>query len=96
MSINRKCPQCGSNYVQLSNEKSKYGFFWFLIFGIFYILYIVFIKWLTGIVIFLFYDIWMFIVKKVNNKVYVWQCVKWFSINKRIFYCHNCGYNFKA
>ena len=95
MAINRKCPKCGSSRVQLSNERSKNGCFWSLIFGIWYIPYVI-LKWVIGIMIFLFYDSWMSILKKGSNKGYVWESVKWFSVNKRIFYCHECGHNFKA
>ncbi len=43
MALNRKCPKCGSDHVQLSNEKSKHGCFWTLLFGVVYICW-VFIK----------------------------------------------------
>ncbi len=95
MVINRKCPKCGSSRVQLANERSKHGCFWFLVFGIFYIFYVIF-KWFTGMMIFICYDIWMFIANKTRGRGYVWQCLKWFSGNKRFFYCHECGYNFRA
>ena len=95
MAINRKCPKCGSERVQLSNERSKHGCFWFLVFGIYYIFFLMF-KWTVGMFIFIFYDSWMSIVNKSSNKGYIWHCRKWFSGNKRIFYCHECGYNFKA
>ena len=94
MAVNRKCPRCGSNHVQLSNERSKHGCFWFILFGIYFICWLL-IKWMIGLMIFMCYDWWMAIVKSIMKKGHVWQCRKWFSGNKRIFYCYNCGYNFK-
>ncbi|MBR0466348.1 MAG: hypothetical protein IJJ40_02495 [Clostridia bacterium] len=95
MAINKKCPKCGSTHVQLSNERSKHGCLWFLIFGLYYI-GLLFVKWIIGFMIFCFYDWYMSIIKKSTGKGYVWKCRKWFSGNKRVFYCHDCGYNFKA
>ena len=34
MSLNRKCPRCGSDFVQLTNERSRHGCFFTLLFGI--------------------------------------------------------------
>lgn len=95
MAINRKCPKCGGEHVQLSNERSKHGCFWFLIFGVYYIILLMF-KWIIGMCFFVCYDWWMAIVKKISGKGHVWQCKKWFSGNKKIYYCHDCGFNFKA
>lgn len=95
MAVNRKCPKCGSDRVQLSNERSKHGCFFFLIFGIFYLV-LVAIKWVVGAVFFALYDWWMAIIKSTQKKGYAWHSRKWFSGNKRLYYCHNCGYNFKA
>ena len=36
------------------------------------------------------------IVAKSTGKGYVWQSKKWFSNNKKIYYCHDCGNNFRA
>ena len=95
MSINHKCPRCGSEYVQLTDEKSKHGCFWFLVFGALYVGWTM-CKWVIGLLIFLLYDWWMAIIKACNNKGHVWQCRKWFAFTKRTYYCHDCGYNFKA
>ena len=54
------------------------------------------IKWIIGLMIFVLYDWWMAIIKACMGKGHVWQSKKWFSGVKRIFYCHDCGYNFKA
>lgn len=95
MAINRKCPRCGSEHVQLTNERSKHGCFWFILFGVCHVVWTM-CKWLIGLILFFVYDWWMAIIKACMGKGHVWQCRKWFSDTKRIFYCHDCGYNFKA
>ena len=93
--INRKCPRCGSERVQLSSERSKHGCLWTILFGIYYVAW-VFFKWMIGLILFLCWDWWMAIVKACLGKGHVWQCRKWFGGTKRIYYCHDCGYNFRA
>ena len=95
MAINVKCPKCGSTNVQLSNERSKHGFLWLVLFGIYYLVWLV-CRWIIGLLMFFIYDWWMAIIKKIRNKGHVWQCKRWFSNKRRIYYCHNCGYNFRA
>lgn len=96
MAVNRKCPKCGSNRVQLSNEESKKsGCMWWLLFGWWYWIWIL-LKWTIGTMIFCFYDSWMSIVAKSTGKGYVWQSKKWFSTRRQVYYCHDCGYNFRA
>lgn len=95
MAVNKKCPKCGSDHVQLSNERSKHGCLWTLLLGWIFIFWVM-IKWIIGCMILCCYDWWMAIIKKCSGKGHVWQCRKWFSGNKRIYYCHDCGYNFKA
>ncbi len=48
MSINPKCPKCGSCKVQLSNSESKHGCLWLFLFGIWYVLWVI-IKWCIGL-----------------------------------------------
>lgn len=93
--INRKCPKCGSTHVQLSDERSKHGCLWKILFFWYYII-LAFFKWTIGCMLFVCYDWWMAIVKKIQGKGHVWQCKKWFSGKKQIYYCHDCGYNFRA
>ncbi len=95
MEINRKCPKCGGTNVQLSNERSKHGCLWFILLGWIYVFWI-FIKWMIGLMVFCLFDWWMAIIYAVSKKGYVWQSKKFFSGSKRIYYCHNCGHNFKA
>ncbi len=94
MAINVKCPKCGSENVQLSNEKSGHGCLWIILFGWFYIFWVM-IKWCIGFLVFILYDWWMFIVKKSGGKGHIWKCRKWFSANRKTYYCHDCGHNFR-
>ena len=95
VAIKRKCPRCGSSRVQLSSERSKHGCLWAILFGMYYIVWIMF-KWSIGLCILFVWDWWMAIIKKASGKGYVWQSKKWFSGKNQVFYCHNCGYNFRA
>lgn len=95
MSLNVKCPKCGSTNVQLSNERSRHGCFFTLLFGLWYLLWVC-VRWLIGIVLFVGYDWWMAIIKKCMHKGHVWQCKKLFSGKKKIYFCHDCGNNFRA
>ena len=95
MSIHMRCPKCGSYKVQLSDERSKHGCFWFLVFGILYLIWIP-IKWCIGLLILLLFDWWMALIKALCHKGYVWKSKGWFTLTKKIYYCHDCGYNFRA
>lgn len=95
MSTNVKCPKCGSTHVQLSDESSKHGCLWTVLFGVYYIAWLL-VRWTIGLCIFICWDWWMAIVKAAAHKGYVWQSKKWFSNRRRIYYCHDCGYNFRA
>ena len=81
MSINMRCPKCGSYKVQLSGERSKHGCFWFLVFGIFYLIWIP-IKWCIGLLILLLFDWWMALIKALCDKGYVWKSKGWFTLTK--------------
>ena len=95
MAINRKCPKCGSEKVQLSNERSKHGCLKYILFGLFYLCWVM-MKWFIGIFVFILYDWWMAIVKKASGKGHVWQSKRWFSGTKKTYFCHDCGHNFVA
>lgn len=95
MGVNVACPKCGSNKVQLSNVKSNHGLLKFIFFGIFYLMFILF-KWMIGFFMLLFWDSWNSIIASTNKKGYVWQSRRWFGLNKRMYYCHECSYNFKG
>ena len=95
MAINRKCPKCGSERVQLSNEANRHGCLFTLLFGIWYLM-VVLVRWMIGLVILVCIDWWMAIIKAVSKKGYVWKSARLFSGKKKIYYCHECGHNFRA
>ena len=95
MGINRKCPKCGGCKVQLSNEASKHGCLWTIMFGFVYLMWVM-VKWMIGLMLLFCLDWWMAIMKASQKKGYVWQSKKWFSGKKQIYFCHDCGYNFRA
>lgn len=95
MAINCKCPKCGSDHVQLSNEANKHGILFTIIFGLPYLI-IVFFKYIIGLMILVCYDWWMAIIKNKQNKGYVWKSKRWFSGKKRMYYCHECHTNFRG
>lgn len=94
MSINRRCPRCGGDHVQLSDERSKHGCLWFLIFGVYYLVWVA-IKWAIGLMLFFMLDWWLAILMALLGKPYIWKCRSWFSGVRRYYYCHNCGNNFR-
>ena len=81
--------------MQLSSERSKHGCLWFILFGIYYITWIL-IKWTIGICILLLWDWWIAIIHAASGKGYVWKSKLWFSSTKKIYYCHDCGHNFRG
>ena len=95
MALNMKCPRCGGTRVQLSGESNKHGCLFTILFGIWYLMWF-FVRMMIGLVIFLCYDWWMAIVHVVRGKGHVWQGTRWFSNRRRIYYCHDCGYNFRG
>lgn len=95
MAINRRCPKCGGSHVQLSNETSKHGCLWTILFGIYYLIWVL-IKWTVGLILFFLYDWWMALIHAAAGKGHIWQSKKWFSGTRKIYYCHDCGYNFRA
>ena len=95
MGLNRKCPKCGGERVQLSDTAKKHGCLWLLLLGWIYVLWVMF-KWMIGFMLLICLDWWMAIIKAAQKKGYVWQSKKWFSGTKKYYYCHDCGYNFRA
>ena len=95
MAINVRCPKCGGTKVQLSDETRKRGCIYFILLGWVYLLWVMF-KWMIGMMIFFCSDWWMAIVHKVAGKGHVWQSKRCFSGRSKIYFCHDCGYNFRA
>lgn len=53
-------------------------------FGFWYLLLIPF-KWVIGAIVFIVYDWWMAIIKKMKGKGHVWKCKGWFVGTKKIY-----------
>ena len=95
MSINKKCPKCGSSRVQLTDQTKRHGCLWLFLFGVYYVAW-TFIKWIIGLLVLLLYDWWVAIIQACFGKQHIWRCRYWFTGVTRTFYCHDCGYNFRA
>lgn len=95
MSINKKCPKCGSNKVQLVNERSKHGFLWFVLFGLFWCGWWL-CKAMFAFMVFIFFDWWYAIIKKNQGKGYVWISKRMIENKARIYHCNECNHNFRA
>ena len=94
MSINKTCPKCGSNKVELTHVKKRLGCLWAFLFGIWYFMLVLF-KWIIGLMILVIWDWWFAIIMACVKKHYQWICKRFF-VRRQIYYCHDCGYNFKA
>lgn len=95
MGVNTKCPKCGGQKVQLSSESSKHGCLFTVLFGIWYFFWLL-IRWMIGLTILVAFDWWMAIIKAAQKKGYVWQSKRWFSNRRKVYFCHDCGHNFRA
>ena len=95
MALNVKCPKCGSTKVQLSNESSKHGCLFTILFGFYYLGWLM-IRWMIGFMILVCFDWWMAIIQAVRGNGYVWQGLRWFSNRRKVYFCHECGTNFRA
>ncbi len=94
MRLNVRCPRCGSRRVQCSNERSKNGCFWFFLIGFPYVLFVL-LKWMVGLFLLVCFDWWIAILRRSIGRGYVFRSLRLFSGTKRIFFCHDCGYNFR-
>ena len=97
MSMNVKCPKCGSEHVQLSNEEHRRrSLIWLILFGWEVALFRFICRITAGITLLVCVDWWMAIIKSCQKKGYIWKCKRFFVNRKRIYYCHDCGYNFRV
>lgn len=94
MSLNVKCPQCGSDNVQLSDVKRGHGCLWLILFGWLYVIWLV-IKMIIGFVILICLDWWLAIVMRCLKKPYTWLSKGFFGGNRKLYFCHSCGLNFR-
>lgn len=95
MPNNKKCPKCGSTKVQLSNERSKHGFLWLILFGTIYAMWWI-IKATIAMCVLIFFDWWYALINKSQGKGYIWLSKRIIQNKSKIYYCHNCGHNFRG
>lgn len=94
MSLNVKCPKCGSDEVQITSVGHSRGLLWFIIFGWFYLVLLP-LKWMIGLAVLVCIDSWMYFLKKAQGVGYIWKCKRWF-FKLKTYYCHSCHNNFKG
>lgn len=90
-----KCPKCGSTKVQVSQEKSKHGFLWFLLVGWIYGIWWLF-KAAVALAVLIYFDWWWAIIKKKEGKGYVWLSKRIIQNKTKLCYCQKCHNNFKV
>lgn len=95
MSINKKCPKCGSTKVQLSSEKSKHGFLWLILFGWLWLMWW-FCKAMVALMVLMCWDWWYALVKQSQGKGYVWLSKRIIENKSQVYYCHECSHNFRG
>ncbi len=94
MGINFKCPECGSSHVQQFSSESDQHVLYLILFGLPYFVWLI-IRWGIGFCVLLCWDSWMAIVHMMRGKSHVWQSKKCFFNRRRIYFCHDCGHNFR-
>lgn len=95
MSLNIKCPKCGSKEVQITNERNKHGFLWFILFGVLWLIWWG-CKAAVACMVFICFDWWYAIIKKGEGKGYVWLSKRIIQNKSKIYYCNSCHHNFRA
>ena len=95
MALNPKCPRCGSTQVQLTSNGSKHGCLWLLIFEWWYVIWI-FFKWIIGLLLFVYVDWWMMLIRSIQGRGYVPLSKACFSGRRKTYYCRNCSNNFRG
>ncbi len=93
MSLNSRCPRCGSENTQLSAETRTRGCLWLIAFGWYYVAFVA-LKWFVGVMLFLFIDWWLAIIFACIRRPYRWTCRRFFTGRRRYYFCHNCGHNY--
>ncbi|MBR5027062.1 hypothetical protein IKX64_00485 [Candidatus Saccharibacteria bacterium] len=51
---------------------------------------------MVAVVVFIYWDWWFALIQKSRKKGYVWISKRIIENRSKIYYCHNCGYNFRA
>ena len=71
MSINKTCPKCGSNKVELTHVNEGHGCLFTFLFGLWYWLWVLF-KWFIGLMVLMVWDWWFAIIMLIAKKPYQW------------------------
>lgn len=95
MSINKKCPKCGSTKTTITSERGKHGFLWFILFGLVYGCWWLF-KAMMALVVLICFDWWYALIQKSQGKGYVWLSKRMIQNSSRIYHCEKCGNNFRG
>lgn len=95
MSLNPKCPKCGSSKVRLTTQSSKHGFLWFILFGWLWLMWWL-CKAMAAFCVLVYFDWWYALIKKNQGKGYVWLSKRIMQNKTRTFYCEECNHNFKG
>ena len=95
MSLNPKCPKCGSNKVILTNENSKHSFLWFILLGWLWVMWW-FVKAMAALIVLVYFDWWYAMIKKNQNKGYVWLSKRIIQNKSKTFHCNKCNNNFRG
>ena len=95
MSLNPKCPKCGSSKVTLTNENSKHGFLWLILLGWLWVMWWIF-KASIALIVLICFDWWYAIIQKNQGKGYVWLSKRIIQNKSRVYHCNNCDHNFKG
>ena len=87
-----QCPRCGGKNVELKYVERKS-----LLFDEIIGLDLIggFMRWSLAILLFLYYDIWAYLVKKSFKKGYIWKSKRILSSKIKYYYCPDCDKEFK-
>lgn len=90
-----KCPKCGSEKIRLVQSERKMSWAFALIFWAVYPFYFL-VKVSVALIVLCYYDWWMYLVKKHQNKGYVWISKSMIKGRRNIYFCNTCHKSFKA
>ncbi len=81
--------------MQLTTDTGKHGCLYLFLFGWVYLAWLL-LKWTLALLVLVYYDWWMALVKMLIGKRHIWVSLCMFSFRRKTYYCHSCGYNFRA
>ena len=88
--MRKTCPRCGSSHVRIVPDNESP----FVVNRL--NIAVAVMNIFTGIFVFLVYDWWMAIVKKIRGEKHVWKCTVLMANRNGTGECLTCGYIFKA